>query len=538
MSTPGTTDSCSSGTVYHHVDSEVIVFNNVMLVCSRAHIVDPELYVLDNDVKQANVRCASSVAEAATRKETDQKSVLDKVVAQDFPIQVHKRDDSFVTKADVECETSTAERRQSLHGDDTTKDKDECLPPPTDEAPATATSNRKQCEACGTFDSPEWRKGSSGARSLCNACGLRFARREAKLRKQSISGSSDAMPTAAPSANNAKKSTANTGKSLPFYNRPVGIGYQQQPSHGYAAQTNSGTQPYPIAPRHSSVGPNEDELKMYTGGHVQQQRSGGVGQSSSGAQINGDGGYLPPRTFQRQSPSLWMPVSPHQQQQQQQQEHRMVADHHHPRFYDRGSLPHMPQAGSHPQIEYFEGHDYRDHHHHHSQQQNGPQRTFQQRERPTAYGRSQHPLDWTASEQRFQGVPGQGTPFQRHQSAPLQDEHDVHAQSHQGPHFQGHPHREWSGEPQRRVPLPPWPMPSHPMHVTSSRMSHAPAWSQPQHQHQQQQRAPWIMPPSQRRPEDEAQRGHEANLTERARQQTGQQSSTSGNQQPPANNQR
>lgn len=30
----------------------------------------------------------------------------------------------------------------------------------------------KACESCGTINSPEWRKGPSGSKSLCNACGL------------------------------------------------------------------------------------------------------------------------------------------------------------------------------------------------------------------------------------------------------------------------------------------------------------------------------------------------------------------------------
>ena len=31
--------------------------------------------------------------------------------------------------------------------------------------------NVKACESCGTINSPEWRKGPSGVKSLCNACG-------------------------------------------------------------------------------------------------------------------------------------------------------------------------------------------------------------------------------------------------------------------------------------------------------------------------------------------------------------------------------
>ncbi|BGP42610.1 hypothetical protein JCM10449v2_006622 [Rhodotorula kratochvilovae] len=44
--------------------------------------------------------------------------------------------------------------------------------------------NQKACESCGTVNSPEWRKGPTGAKSLCNACGLRYARSVARQKKQ------------------------------------------------------------------------------------------------------------------------------------------------------------------------------------------------------------------------------------------------------------------------------------------------------------------------------------------------------------------
>ncbi|RKP05948.1 hypothetical protein THASP1DRAFT_25645 [Thamnocephalis sphaerospora] len=37
-------------------------------------------------------------------------------------------------------------------------------------------SEGKQCESCGTMRSPEWRRGPSGHKTLCNACGLRYSR--------------------------------------------------------------------------------------------------------------------------------------------------------------------------------------------------------------------------------------------------------------------------------------------------------------------------------------------------------------------------
>ncbi|GJJ77324.1 hypothetical protein EMPS_09683 [Entomortierella parvispora] len=42
----------------------------------------------------------------------------------------------------------------------------------------------KACESCGTTNSPEWRRGQSGKKDLCNACGLRYSRSVARLNRQ------------------------------------------------------------------------------------------------------------------------------------------------------------------------------------------------------------------------------------------------------------------------------------------------------------------------------------------------------------------
>ncbi|KAF7322413.1 hypothetical protein HMN09_00019300 [Mycena chlorophos] len=46
----------------------------------------------------------------------------------------------------------------------------------------TAPSEQYACITCGRTDSPEWRKGPSGPKTLCNACGLRYAK-QLKLQK-------------------------------------------------------------------------------------------------------------------------------------------------------------------------------------------------------------------------------------------------------------------------------------------------------------------------------------------------------------------
>ncbi|ORZ23884.1 hypothetical protein BCR41DRAFT_302032 [Lobosporangium transversale] len=42
----------------------------------------------------------------------------------------------------------------------------------------------KSCESCGTTNSPEWRRGQSGKKDLCNACGLRYSRSVARQNRQ------------------------------------------------------------------------------------------------------------------------------------------------------------------------------------------------------------------------------------------------------------------------------------------------------------------------------------------------------------------
>lgn len=58
---------------------------------------------------------------------------------------------------------------------------------PVDRDPRTGEKKKKLkvaeeyvCTDCGTLDSPEWRKGPQGSKTLCNACGLRWAKKEKK----------------------------------------------------------------------------------------------------------------------------------------------------------------------------------------------------------------------------------------------------------------------------------------------------------------------------------------------------------------------
>ena len=44
-----------------------------------------------------------------------------------------------------------------------------------------------RCHSCNRIDTPEWRRGPDGARTLCNACGLHYAKLERKRQLDSRS---------------------------------------------------------------------------------------------------------------------------------------------------------------------------------------------------------------------------------------------------------------------------------------------------------------------------------------------------------------
>jgi hypothetical protein len=44
-----------------------------------------------------------------------------------------------------------------------------------------------RCHSCNRIDTPEWRRGPDGARTLCNACGLHYAKLERKRQSETRS---------------------------------------------------------------------------------------------------------------------------------------------------------------------------------------------------------------------------------------------------------------------------------------------------------------------------------------------------------------
>jgi PAS domain S-box-containing protein len=89
--------------------------------------------------------------------------------------------------------------------------------------PNVNTANLKTCANCGKTDSPEWRVGPSGARNLCNACGLRWA----KATRNQWQSSSTPSASASSSGNSDMDAAAS-------YLQPVGPFALQRPTFQHA----------------------------------------------------------------------------------------------------------------------------------------------------------------------------------------------------------------------------------------------------------------------------------------------------------------
>ncbi|SOV07127.1 uncharacterized protein UDID_01348 [Ustilago sp. UG-2017a] len=92
------------------------------------------------------------------------------------------------------------------------------VPTPAGDSPGAHNPN-KACTGCGKVNSPEWRRGPSGHKTLCNACGLRYARSLTRRKKKK--GKDGAVefiePTGDPSV--VPKSRGGGGGSLPGVHR-------------------------------------------------------------------------------------------------------------------------------------------------------------------------------------------------------------------------------------------------------------------------------------------------------------------------------
>jgi len=77
----------------------------------------------------------------------------------------------------------------------------------------------KYCVSCKTTDSPEWRKGPSGQKELCNACGLRWNRKQKKEATAALNVGTELAPRKTKSEQDLAASESRTSGSEGRHNR-------------------------------------------------------------------------------------------------------------------------------------------------------------------------------------------------------------------------------------------------------------------------------------------------------------------------------
>ncbi|CAD6889855.1 unnamed protein product [Tilletia controversa] len=94
---------------------------------------------------------------------------------------------------------------------------------------------QKACQSCGTTSSPEWRRGPTGHKTLCNACGLRYSRSvlrakkkaekrkaaESSIRRASDVAADATIAAASAAANAAAAAAANPASATACADEPI-----------------------------------------------------------------------------------------------------------------------------------------------------------------------------------------------------------------------------------------------------------------------------------------------------------------------------
>ncbi|KAJ3145598.1 blue light receptor [Geranomyces variabilis] len=105
-------------------------------------------------------------------------------------------------------------RRSSADGNSAKPARRKRKPPQTEEL---------FCRQCGTTSSPEWRKGPAGPKTLCNACGLAFSKKQRKISKagSSSGGNVDAGSASASASASGQQAAAAAAGSAPAQQQSV-----------------------------------------------------------------------------------------------------------------------------------------------------------------------------------------------------------------------------------------------------------------------------------------------------------------------------
>ncbi|EMD68769.1 hypothetical protein COCSADRAFT_167978 [Bipolaris sorokiniana ND90Pr] len=96
---------------------------------------------------------------------------------------------------------------------------------------------QKDCANCHTRQTPEWRRGPSGNRDLCNSCGLRWAKQQGRVSPRTSSAASDKSKKSASPRHHQTKSEAGQQAFSP--STSMATPSKRSPQHGSISESHA-----------------------------------------------------------------------------------------------------------------------------------------------------------------------------------------------------------------------------------------------------------------------------------------------------------
>ncbi|XP_014555501.1 hypothetical protein COCVIDRAFT_102224 [Bipolaris victoriae FI3] len=96
---------------------------------------------------------------------------------------------------------------------------------------------QKDCANCHTRQTPEWRRGPSGNRDLCNSCGLRWAKQQGRVSPRTSSATSDKSKKSASPRHHQTKSEAGQQAFSP--STSMATPSKRSPQHGSISESHA-----------------------------------------------------------------------------------------------------------------------------------------------------------------------------------------------------------------------------------------------------------------------------------------------------------
>ncbi|KAI7899348.1 uncharacterized protein BX663DRAFT_489236 [Cokeromyces recurvatus] len=146
----------------------------VEFILTPNSILAPSIHHIEKDIDQVIRHCNSLVDNMNERKQT--------IIENDFnnPTLIRPWLDDMINKANEVLNALLRLRKYQLAAEYRIQHRS------NDNDGRKRPVFQGRCHSCNISETPEWRRGPDGARTLCNACGLHYAKLSRKKKEESI----------------------------------------------------------------------------------------------------------------------------------------------------------------------------------------------------------------------------------------------------------------------------------------------------------------------------------------------------------------